>query len=201
LQAIASPLKHGTVLRVETVINNPYEFKVRREGKRRGAWVMDWFPMAKGVGHLPRYLEVSRAANRRYLDALAIVDSPRPAYHALDKLARAVHQNGRATRGFNPVDREDQRLFHAVMRGEHAISGSRNRDVRSHLFPAADGKPTDRRQNARVSRALKRLHVHGLVAKIPRSRRWRVTAAGHCLMSAAIQLREEYFPQAIRDSA
>jgi len=68
--------KHGTVLRVETVINNPYEFKVRREGKRRGAWVLDWFPMAKGVGHLPRYLEVSRAANRRYLDALAIVDSP-----------------------------------------------------------------------------------------------------------------------------
>ena len=26
--------KHGCVLRVETVINNPYEFKVRRHGKR-----------------------------------------------------------------------------------------------------------------------------------------------------------------------
>jgi hypothetical protein len=189
--------KHGTVLRVETVINNPYEFKVRREGKRHGAKVMGWFPMAKGVAHLPRYVEVSRAANRRYLDALAVVDSPKPAYHALDNFARAVHRDGRSTRGFNPIDGDDLGLFHAVMRGEHSITGFRNRDVRRQLHPAA----SDPRQSARVSRALKRLHIHGLIAKIPRSRRWRVTDAGNLLMSAAVRLREEYFPDLLQRAA
>jgi hypothetical protein len=62
--------KHGCVLRVETVINNPREFKVRRHGKRKGEIVLDWFPMAKGVANMPRYREVALAANRRYLDAL-----------------------------------------------------------------------------------------------------------------------------------
>ena len=63
--------KHGCVLRVETTINRPYEFKVRRRGIRKGKSVIDWFPMAKGVANLYRYAEISRAANRRYLDALA----------------------------------------------------------------------------------------------------------------------------------
>jgi hypothetical protein len=193
--------KHGAILRVETVINNPYEFKVRREGKVRGAVVMGWFPMTKGVANLFRYAEVSLAANRRYLNALAVVDSPQPAYHALDHMARATHHDGRSTRGFNPIDRDDLRLFHAVMRGEHAIMGFRNRDVRGQLLPGGRDEVARRRQSARVSRQLKRLHVHGLIAKIPRTRRWRVTDAGHLLMSAAVRLREEYFPEALRPAA
>ena len=38
------------------------------------------------------------------------------------------------------------------------------------------------------------LFLRGLVAKIPRSRHWRVTQLGHAVMSAAILLREEEFP-------
>ena len=56
--------KHGSVLRIETVINHPYEFKVRRWGKRGDQWVLDWYPMAKRVCNLYRYREVSLAANR-----------------------------------------------------------------------------------------------------------------------------------------
>jgi hypothetical protein len=44
-------------------------------------------------------------------------------------------------------------------------------------------------------------HVRGLVAKIPRSRRWCVTQFGHAVMSAAIQLREEDFPGAFLNAA
>ncbi|MBI1311742.1 hypothetical protein GC176_10655 [bacterium] len=62
--------KFGCVLRVETVISNPREFNIRRHGKRRGEIVPGWFPMAKGVANMPRYREVTLAANRRYLDAL-----------------------------------------------------------------------------------------------------------------------------------
>jgi hypothetical protein len=49
---------------------------------------------------------------------------------------------------------------------------------------------------AEVSRLLKRLHLRGLIAKMPRSRRWRVTQLGHAALSAAIELREHHFPAA-----
>jgi len=46
-----------------------------------------------------------------------------------------------------------------------------------------------------------RLHVYGLVAKIPRSRRWRVSASGYRIMSASLQLRELHFPSLHADAA
>ncbi len=79
--------KHGSVLRIETVINHPYEFKVRRRGRRKGQEVMGWFPMVKGVANLYRYAEVSLAANGRYLDALAVVDDPAKAQRHIQNLA------------------------------------------------------------------------------------------------------------------
>jgi hypothetical protein len=41
---------------------------------------------------------------------------------------------------------------------------------------------------------MKRLHVRGLVAEDPRSRRWRVIQLRYAVMKTAIQLREEDFP-------
>ena len=35
----------------------------------------------------------------------------------------------------------------------------------------------------------------------PRSRRWRVTLLGHAVMSAAVRLREEHFPDAFLKEA
>jgi hypothetical protein len=46
------------------------------------------------------------------------------------------------------------------------------------------------------------LHLRGLLAKIPRSRRWRVTQLGRAVMSTAVLLREEHFPSAfLKDAA
>ncbi|HJW69193.1 MAG TPA: hypothetical protein VJ829_07545, partial [Candidatus Binatia bacterium] len=56
--------KHGCVLRVETVINDPYEFKVRRRAGRRGHRTLGWHPLPKGVACLPRYATGSAAAKR-----------------------------------------------------------------------------------------------------------------------------------------
>jgi len=177
--------KHGCVLRVETVINDPTEFKVRRRGTRRGRRITDWFPMRKGVANLYRYAEVSRAANRRYLHALA----------------QPVRHQDRSYRGFNPACRDDVRLFAAVMRGEHLLKGFSNRDVRRHLCPTTRNKAESRRQAARVSRLLKRLHVHGLIAKIQRSRRWRVTHKGHALITMVLMLHDQHYPQALTGEA
>ena len=183
--------KEGRVLRIETVINRPREFKVRRRGKRQGKEVMGWFPMAKGVANLSRYMEVSRAANSRYLDALSVVDDPRRGYQDLQRVAKPVRVNGRSHRGFNPVSPEDLHLFRCILRGEHLINGFRNRDIRQRLLARPRTRRDRHRQSARISRILKRLHVHGLVSKIPRSRRWRITAYGHATLSAAINLRDQ----------
>jgi len=192
--------KHGCVLRVETVINDPDEFKVRRRCGRPGRRVLGWHPLPKGVAFRPRYAAVATAANHRYLDALAVVDDPAPAYRALDRLTQPVRDaHHRASRAFNPAVPSDLALFAGVLRGEHTLQGFRNRDVRTHLFggPAA----RDRRRSGHVSRLLKRLHLRGLVAKIPRSRRWRVTQLGPAVLTAAIQLREHQFPAAFLKAA
>jgi hypothetical protein len=183
--------KHGRVLRVETVINRPGEFKVRREVTRQGEPMMAWAPLCKGVGNLWRYVEVSRRANDRYLAALstAVPETNGVVACSLDKLGRSVTVNGRSHRGFNPLSEEDRALFLAVFRGEHFLNGFTNRLVCASLYP---GCRLDRRLSNRVGRLLKRLHVHGLLAKVPRSRRWRISESGLRLMSSILDVHEQY---------
>jgi hypothetical protein len=62
----------ASVLRVETTINNPREFRIQRwvtnaDGRRERRWCL----MRKGVSDLWRNYQVGIAANHRYLDALA----------------------------------------------------------------------------------------------------------------------------------
>lgn len=193
--------KHGSVLRIETVINRPKEFKVRRFGIRRGQPVIGWFPMAKGVANLYRYAEVCQAANQRYLAALAVVEDTSHARQAIKKTAQPIRRGGRSYRGFNPAAESDVRLFAVVMRGEHLIAGFRNRDIRQHMYKPPKIPEHRRRQSSRVSRLLKILHVHGFVAKIPRSHRWRATAQGQAIMAAILRLHHQDYPHMIANKA
>ena len=176
------------------MINSPYEFRIRRRGIRDGKVVVDWYPMAKCVANAYRYAEVSLSANQRYLDALAVVDDPQEAYRCLHKLADPVKHSERPFPGFNPASKADVSLFAAVM-------GLRNRDVRQALGLPSRPPEERRRASARVSRLLKRLHVHGLIAKVPRSRRWRPTKAGQAFMSLAIRLHDRYLIEELMKAA
>ena len=105
---------------------------------------------------------------------------------------------GQSVKAFNPLSIEDQRVFKALLAGSNTINGFRNRDIRFRLA----GSPFIRscggcvaKQSAKVSRLLKRFHIFGLIAKIPRSRRWRLTKKGWALLSCAISLKEQTFPQ------
>ncbi len=91
--------KFGLILRVETVINQPREFRVFREGIRKGEPQMVWAPMNKGVANLPQYERHAKAANERYLNALSVVDDPRPAYQQVAKQAESkVHKRPKLSR-------------------------------------------------------------------------------------------------------
>lgn len=186
--------KHGRVLRIETVINDPTEFKVRRRVRRQGSWVTAWCPMRKDVANLYRYVEVSLAANRRYLDALCAVDDPSAAMHELRQITCPVRRRNRRARALNPLAQVDLDLFRVVLRGDHTICGFRNVDVRRLLNLDSADQAQRRRFSAKVTRLLQRLHLHRLIAKIPRSRRWRVTDRGRALMSVAVRLYDETIP-------
>ena len=115
--------KSGSVLRVETVINDPKDFKVLRNGIRNGEEVYGWFPMAKGIKNLYRYVEISKAANRKYLDALSIEDNPAPASERLEKLTEPIVRKNMKYTGFNPLCCNTVELFKAVMNGDYIAFG------------------------------------------------------------------------------
>ena len=126
-----------SVLRVETTINNPSEFKVcfqADDAKLR------WKPMGKGVSNLYRYAQVGLQANHRFLDHLAQAKLKSKAIPHLDSLCRSHTQNGKRCARFNPLsqadcDRKSLNLFVAVMAGENTVNGFRNRDLCAKLYP------------------------------------------------------------------
>ncbi len=164
---------------------------------------MAWVPLRKGVAFLSRYREISAQSNDRYLEALAHVDDPTPAVRALDRLTtRAASASGRTVRPFNPLSRGERTLFEALLSGEHALHGFRNRDLRDKLTLAHYPLNSDpAKRPGQVTRLLRRLHAHRLVAKIPHSRRWRVSRSGRPTMATALKLREVAYPALYRDAA
>jgi hypothetical protein len=191
--------KAGNVLRVETTINDPREFRVRRP---RPNGVMDWQALPKGVAWLWRYADVAGSSNHRYLEALVVVDDDQAARRLLDKATKPAPLNGRRKRALQPLGPADQQLFLAVMRGEHRLRGFRNRDLEQRLYATMPAdKDEARRRCGRVSRLIQLLRAHKLVAKIPHTRRYRITANGESLMSAAIKIKHIDFPREMNPAA
>jgi hypothetical protein len=194
--------KFGQILRIETVINQPREFKVRRWCTRQGRRQLLWQPMNKGVANFYRYREVASAANSRYLDALAVVE-PLPARgRDLDRLSQPVRFRGRRRRGLNVLHPAELELFRAALLGQHRLHGLRNRDVAERLFGAAPKDPAARRRRTtRVSRLLQLLRAHGLIAKIPHTQRYRITTKGETLMGSALYVRYKAFVKELQEAA
>jgi len=191
--------KFGNVLRIETVINDPYSFRILRRGIRNGKEIFGWFPMAKGVSNLYRYAEIGLSANSHYLDALAVESDPRPAKESLRQISSPVVANGRRFGAFNPVNETSISIFKAVMNGDYAAFGFQNRNIRNALF--AGERTQLERQSAKTSRLLKKLQAHGFISKVQRSRRWRVTDNGWRTMTAAVEIYERGWQQTIDKQA
>jgi len=56
--------------------------------------------------------------------------------------------------------------------------------------------PDQKKASSKVSRIFRRFHAHGLIAKLPRTRRWRVTFYGRRVMGTALYLRKHDFARA-----
>jgi hypothetical protein len=97
------------------------------------------------------------------------------------------------------LGRQDAELFQGLMDGEHCLRGFNNRDIRAQLqskdHSRACGQDA-RKQSANISRTFRRFHAHGLIAKIPHIRPWRVTGYGRQVMGTSLYLRKHHFANA-----
>lgn len=167
--------KAGSVLRVETTINNPRDFKVVRPKQGGPASEVALRKLRKNIEDLPRVADVSRRSNARYLDALAGLSGDIPLEKLACPLAVPARLNGTRIRALNVYAQDDLNLLRAVIRGEHAISGFRNRDLIAHLHSEPPDEATRRRNRANVTRRIRLLRGHGLVERIPSTHRYQLT--------------------------
>jgi hypothetical protein len=182
--------KAGQVLRVETTINDPTAFGVFRakQGDQQGQ--KSWRTLRKSVADLPRRAEVSRAANERYLQGLASTPTGNSLGEVLVPLCKPAEARGRRMRALNPWSEQDLQLLQSVNRGEFALGGFRNRDLRQLLYPPTQEPKLQRRRSAAITRKLALLRTHGLIRKIPTTHRYQLTAQGHRAINALLTARD-----------
>jgi hypothetical protein len=186
--------KAGCILRIETTINNPIRFQVLRKVTREGRPALAWQKMRKGVSDTKRRVEVSLAANGRYLDALAVVGEKTPSRRILDPVSQPVEKDRYRYRGLRPISPEEAEIFQAVLHGEHLPFGFSNRQLQTCLYPQPARDDADaRRRSQFVSRKLRLLRAHGLVHRVSGKRLYRVSEKGHQVISTALIFRETDF--------
>jgi len=182
--------KQGSVLRVETTMNRPHQFRVYRASERDPEGRKRWQVLRKSVGDLHRRAEICEAANGRYLEALASVRAGQSAGALAQRVCQPIVKDGRRHRGLNPWSEEDAALLEVISRGEWTVSGFRNRDVRGALYPGQADATEQRRRRGRVTRALARLRAHGLIRKISGTHRYQVSASGRPILTALLAARQ-----------
>jgi hypothetical protein len=182
--------KQGSVLRVETTIVRPDPFKVYRPAENDPEQRLRWQKLRRGVADLWRRGQVSQAANARYLEALASVTGKTPLRQEVEPVCRPCTIDGHRYRALNPWSAQDGALIEAVSRGEFALAGLRNRDLRRLLHPRQGTDEQERRRAAAITRKLALLRAHGILRKVSGTHRYQVTAHGRRILTALLAARQ-----------
>ena len=183
--------KSGSILRIETTINQTRDFKVFRHPDDNLNRPASWQKMRKGVSDLHRRCEISNQCNERYADALASAQVEEKLKEVVAPACNRIGKKGKSYRGLNPWQEQDYQLLRFLAQGEQALSGFRNKDLRRWLYPQSEDadKQPHRKYAGRTTRRIKLLRVHGLVRKVAKENRYMLTAKGQkfacALMSAS----------------
>jgi hypothetical protein len=181
--------KEGSVLRVETTIVRPREFRVFRAKEAEPEGQKRWRILRKGVCDMYRRGQVCRAANHRYLEALASVTGSACLLQEAAEVCRPITRHGKRYRGLNALGQKDHALLLALSRGEFALAGLRNADLRALLYPAKAAKTHQlqlRRRSAAITRQFALLRAHGLLRKLPNTHRYQLTSKGRRIITALL---------------
>ena len=182
-----------SVLRTETTINDPHEFKVFGTVRHHdGTESRQWKPMGKSISNLYRYAEISKACNQRFLDSMTDIVPVKSTLEEIGTVCSGKTVKGKKVSGFNVWSPDVVRIMETVSDGRYLISGFRNKDIAAAIFPDI----CDRKKlSSKTSRTLKKLRQHGLIKKVSHSRRYHVTSKGRRIMGALIELRRKDYPK------
>jgi hypothetical protein len=187
---------HANVLRVETTINRPKQFRSYRAAVGAPEGPKAWRVLRRSVADSYRRAEVSQTCNDRYLGALAGVAATTTVSAVAAPWTERVAEpgaggaKGRKLRGLNPLSAEDAAVLTAVSDPRWAVNGLRNRDLARALFGEPPADPLARRQqSARISRWLRLLRAHGIVKKVPQTHRYQVCARARDGLLAVLAAR------------
>lgn len=180
--------KSGNVLRVETTINNPRQFKAYRPANDDESKPATWQKMRKGVNDLHRRCEVSRNANHRYLDTMGAAQVEQSLHEVAKAACNRTVKNGRSVRGLNPWNERDFRLLTFLAQGQWAINGFRNKNLCQWLEPDYDALDERERKklSARASRLIGLLRTHGLVYKVTKENRYVLSGKGQTFVNVLL---------------
>ena len=152
--------------------------------------------MGKSISNLYRYAEVSKACNQRFLDSMIDIVPVKSTLEEIGKICSNKKVGGKIVTGFNVWSPEMILIMETINDGRYLINGFQNKDIRCKIYPRIKDP---KKLGSKTSRLLKKLHQHGLLKKVPRSRRYHVTSKGRRTMGALIEIyRREYPPLAAK---
>ena len=180
-------------LRVEMTINDPREFKVYKDVHHEdGTTSKRWVPMGKSIANLYRYAEISKAANKRFLDSMQNIIPAKTIEKEINSICCRKKLGGRNYSGYNVWSAETFLLFESVSDGKYLIRGFTNREIRHSTNRA---NPDSAKVKGKTSREFTKLRAHGLIRKVPHSRRYLVSDKGRRLMGALIETKRKIYPE------
>jgi DNA-binding transcriptional ArsR family regulator len=164
--------KEGRALRTETTINDTRDFGI---GKR--------------LTNLPALREIGVSANRRLLGVQRLSHNPiraAEAFHAVHD--PIITDTGTRIAGLRMGERRAHALLQALLVFRLLPDGFANRDLRGMLAQLLGRAGITAGQ---MSYDLRRLRAHGLITRVPRSNRYRLTETGlhHAMLLTHIHTR------------
>ena len=152
--------KEGQALRTETTINDTRDFGIGRL-----------------LHNLPALRKVGFAANRRLLEVEQISHDCALGEDAFQDLQRPQKVDGQRAPALRFADPRVQALLHALLMFVFLARGFTNKDLRQ-AFAVLQGLRSDEINSGRMSYELRRLRLHGLIERLPKSQRYRLTSLG-----------------------
>jgi hypothetical protein len=152
--------KEGRALRTETTINNTRDFAI---GKR--------------LVNLPALRQIGFSANRRLLNVQRLSHDATIGEDAFRQVNDPVVVNGQRGSALRFADPLVQALFAALLVFRLLPRGFSNRELRDHWAPLI-GKTPQSITPGQMTYHLRRLRLHGLIERVPKTHRYRVTGPG-----------------------
>jgi hypothetical protein len=152
--------KLGRALRTETTINDTRDFEIGRR-----------------IQNLPALRKVGFQANRRLLDVQRAAHDCTIGEAALGRIMKPVTVHGQRAAALRFADARTQALLHAIVLFCWLPRGFANRDLREHLAHMLGRSPSDL-TTGMLTYDLRRLRLHGFIARIPRTHRYKLTSFG-----------------------